>query len=208
MAQTDKPPESFDDLIAAARTGETDALDRVFARFFPHVERQVHRALATDLRTGRPWLVTRFSTGDIVQEVFRSVLADPSRFQGGTEREFAGYLAAVVRNRLLDVLRYHEAEQRDGRRTLARTEDDEVSPHDGPATDALSEDQRIAYEEALAMFEPREQALLRGRIEQSREFKELTADLGYSSVSAAQRTFYRAQARLSIRLRQRGFDER
>lgn len=205
MSFTEGSPESsaahFARKLAAARAREPGALDELFDRFYPQIERKVHLALAKDLRLNRPWLSTRISTGDVVQEVFRSVLADLHGFSGATEEAFAGYLASVVRNRLLDVVRYHEADQRDGRRTLARPEIEEVSPHDGPATDAISAEERQVYEEVLATFTERERALLRGRIEHGREFKDLTDALGFSSLSATRRAFYAAQAQLVVRIR-------
>ncbi|MCA8951996.1 MAG: sigma-70 family RNA polymerase sigma factor [Planctomycetes bacterium] len=200
---SDSPEAPFPAALAAARAREPAALEALFARFYPRVERQVHVALTTDLRRSRPWLATRFSTGDIVQEVFRSVLVDLGGFAGTTEEEFAGYLASVVRNRLLDALRFHEAERRDGRRTIADPDPRQLSPQCGPATDAIAADDRRLYDEVLRTFPERERQLLRGRLEQEREFKDLCRELGYSSLSATRRAFYAAEAQLVIRIRQR-----
>ena len=54
---------------------------------------------------------------------------------------------------------------------------------------------------ALADFEPREQHLLRARLDGVASFRELAAQLGYGSDSAARRAFYDAQARLALRLK-------
>lgn len=206
MTQTEGPNE-FARLLAAARVGTPDALETMFSQFYPRVERQVHAALAKDLRLNRPWLSTRFSTGDVVQEVFRSALTDISSFQGESVPEFSAYLTTLVRNRILDVIRFHEADRRDGRRTQPRADNDDHSPHSGPATDAATNEQREVYNAVLATFDRSDQDLLRGRIEQDREFKDLTESLGYSSVSATRRAFYSAQAQFVIRFRQRLDDE-
>ncbi|MFK7741642.1 MAG: RNA polymerase sigma factor [Planctomycetota bacterium] len=201
-------PPAFPEVLAAARAGDQDALSGLFRQFYPAVERQVHGSLARDLRVNRPWLSTRFSTGDVVQEVFRSVLSDLHGFSGGTEELFTHYLTTVVRNRLLDVVRFHEAERRDGRRTRMQPEDDNTpSPHDGPATDAVLAEQRALLDEVLRTFDDREQELLRRRIEGEEEFQELHSSLGYSSLSACRRAFYAANAKLAIRLRQRQSDQ-
>tara|TARA_R110002096_G_scaffold3489_1_gene17151 strand:+ start:209 stop:859 length:651 start_codon:yes stop_codon:yes gene_type:complete len=196
----------FEDLLAAAKRGAADARNELFRRFYPRVEQFVHVALARDLRAKRPWISARFSTGDVVQEVFRSVLSDLADFRGSTPDSFFGFLSTVVRNRLLDLLRYHEAERRDGRRTT-KSDEDEVSADDGPATDALAAERRAIFAEILGSFPEREQALLRGRIEQRREFQELSDELQFSSVSAARRAFYLAQAQLVLRLKRRDLGE-
>jgi len=206
---SDPEGSDFPRLLEAARRGDQGSLAQLFERFYPSVERQVHAALARDLRVNRPWLTTRFSTGDVVQEVFRSVLSDLDGFAGGTEELFTHYLTTIVRNRLLDIVRFHEAERRDGRRTSPPPEEDETpSFRDGPATDAISAEQREIFEAVLASFDERDQRLLRGRIEADREFQDLTDELGFGSVSATRRAFYAAQAKLAIRVRQRTKEER
>lgn len=202
------PHSPFPATLAAARAGNQAALAKLFEQFYPRVERQVHLSLATDLRRNRPWLTTRFSTGDVVHEVFQSVLKDLHGFDGGTEELFAHYLTTVVRNRLIDIVRYHEAERRDGRKTKAPPEDDLFSSEsDGPPGDAISAEQRQIYGEILGSFPEREQQLLRRRIEDGAEFQDLTEELGYPSLSTTRRTFYAAQAQLVIRLKQRNSDQ-
>ena len=193
----------FLDLLAAARLGQRDAIDQLFRRFYPRVEQYVHVALARDMRRSRPWISARFSTGDVVQEVFRSVLADLDGFRGCTEEAFFAYLATVVRNRLLDVVRYHEAERRDGRRTLPVEPDARASSDAGPATDAVAAERRAIFAEGRRSCPERERARLRGRSEQQREFQDLAAELGFSSLSAARRAFFAAHALLVVRLRRR-----
>ena len=204
----DAPPggDAFAQLLASARRGEQHSIDELFRRFYGRVEQFVHVALARDLRAKRPWISARFSTGDVVQEVFRSVLTDLDGFRGRNGEAFFGYLSTVVRNRLLDLLRFHEADRRDGRRTQ-EADDDQISPDRGPATDALAAERRAIFADVLRGFGEREQALLRGRIQHDRGFRELTAELGFSSMSAAQRAFYSAQAQLVLRLKRRHLGE-
>lgn len=201
---TQTSPTGFQATLAAARAGDSAAMEGLFEEFYPRVKRMVHRGLSRDLRSTRPWLTARFSTGDVVQEVFRSLLKDLRGFQGTSEDAFTGYLAMVVRNRLLDAIRFHEAAQRDGRRTRPSVEDsDAVSPHSGPETDALLADEAESFQEVLKTLPEIEQLLLRARLEQGARFPDLAEQLGYSSPSAARRAFYSAQAQLVIRLRKR-----
>jgi len=202
-------PSSFRATLTAARRGDTEALDALATRFYPTVQRIVHHRLATDLRTSRPWLTARFSTGDVVQEVFQAVLRDLDAFAGESEDAFVGYLAMVVRNRIIDAIRFHQAERRDGRRTrTAPTAFDPAQDGLDPVAEVASTEQVERFFEALAQFEPREQLLLRARFEGVASFEALAAQLGYGSESTARRVFYTAQAKLSLLLKVRGEGER
>jgi RNA polymerase sigma factor (sigma-70 family) len=201
MRLADPTPFAFEETLAAARAGDLEAREALVRRVYPRVEHMVHQALARDLRLSRPWLPARFSTGDIVQDVFRSLIQDLTGFSGTNEAAFVGYLAMIVRNRLLDAIRFHEAAQRDGRRTAQVPEDEEIEGP--PELDLLPSDELEQFLAALRTFPEREQLLLRARIEEGVEFQELADRLGYSSRFAARRAFYAAQALLLIRMRTR-----
>ncbi len=194
----DTEPFDFLAVLARARDNDRESMEALFTRFYPKVQRLVHINLATDLRINRPWMAARFSTGDVVQEVFRSILTDLSSFAGTNEGAFAGYLAMVVRNRILDVIRFHEAARRDGRRGAVPVEDSGLAAaEDDPANAAASQEELKRFHEALNEFPERERLLIRARLEKSATFDELTERLGYSSVSVARRAFYDAQAKLA-----------
>lgn len=201
---TQPEAQEFSEVLSAARSQDPRAVEELFRRFYPRVQRMVHTSLATDLRVHRPWLSTRFSTGDVVQEVFRSVLLDLGAFAGETDGAFAGYLAMVVRNRILDAIRYHEAARRDGRRPSIPAEESGLeATSDDPATRAASDEELERFHAALARFPERERLLLRARFEDTATFQELADQLGFGSASAARRAFYSAQARLASELRPR-----
>ena len=191
----------FSSLLEGARRADVAALDELTRRYYPTVQRMVHLRLANDVRYHRPWLAARFSTGDVVQSVFEGVLRDLGAFAGRTEEAFVGYLATVVRNRILDAVRFHEAAQRDGRRGIPLSEPfDAAGSETDPADAAMSAESIDLVIAALAEFEPRVQHLLRARIEGLASFRELAEQLGYGSESAARRAFFDAQARLALRL--------
>ncbi len=184
-----------------ARQGDRTALEALAERFYPVVQELVHQRLASDLRRSRPWLSARFSTGDVVHSVFESVLWDLGAFAGRTEEAFVGYLATVVRNRILDALRFHQAAQRDGRQGRQIGDDfDAEGAEEDPAETASAREAAARLLAAIARFEPRLQHLLRARIEGLASFRELAEQLGYGSESAARRAFFEAQAQLSVEL--------
>ena len=208
MKMTPLPPSdtqaAFQATLRAARTGDAEATETLFKNYYPRVKQLVHLGLSKDLRSNRPWLTTRFSTGDVVQEVFRSLLKDLSGFRGTTEDAFRGYLAMVVRNRLLDAIRFHESARRDGRRTTPTPEGmDTPSASLDPAAEAQTAEEANDLHEVLQTFPEHERLLLRARLEQGAVFKDLAEQLGYSSKAAARRAFFSAQALLVIRLGQR-----
>jgi len=196
---------TFEETLAAARAGDDAAVDALAGRFYPTVQRIVHQRLTFELRASRPWLAARFSTGDVVQEVFQGVLRDLTAFAGADEDAFVGYLAMVVRNRIVDAIRFHEADRRDVRRGTPPppTEFGLAAPPDDPAESAAQQEFLERVLAALSQFEPREQLLVRARLEDTASFVELARQLGYGSESAARRAFYAAQAKLSLALKER-----
>ena len=196
------PDIPFAELLTSARRGETKALAILTERYYPTVQELVHHRLASDVRTGRPWLTARFSTGDVVHDVFYGVLRDLDAFAGSTEDAFIGYLVVVTRNRIIDMVRFHEADRRDGRRGSALPDGmDLASSRSGPASMAASLEQIELIQHALNEFDAREQHLLRARIEGQATFAELAEQLGYDTESGARRAFYTAQARLALILK-------
>ena len=192
-------------LLASARNHDSVALDELFERFYERVQADVHRRLARDVRISRPWLKARFSTGDVVQEVFRSILSDLETFGGSTEDAFAGWLSVVARNRIVDSIRFHEADCRDGRKVQPIAEDEEQlqnSRGTDPMVSAARQEEIQRLENALKEFEPRVQLLVRARAEDLASFEELAEQLGFGSESSARRAFFAAQARLALKLRQ------
>ncbi|MEZ6016126.1 MAG: sigma-70 family RNA polymerase sigma factor [Planctomycetota bacterium] len=187
--------------LARARAHEPRALDALFEAFYAPVSRMVHQSLARDMRRSRPWLTARFSTGDVVQEVFRSVLQDLGGFMGQSADAFVGYLALVVRNRIFDAVRFHEASRRDGRRTGELSAlHDRATGADDPCDVVANTEGCERLQRALEQLPEHERLLLRARFEESESFAWLAESLGYPSVSTARRAFYAAQARLALLL--------
>ncbi len=192
---------SFLEILERAQKGSSEAIEVLVERFYPQVETLVHERLARDVRTGRPWLRARFSTGDLVQEVFASVLKDLNKFFGETEQGFCGWLAMVVRNRIVDSIRFHEAGCRDGR-VMGQLPEGADAYIPGTATDpaqaATREEDFLRLAENLQVLDDKERYLVRGRIEGGLSFRELAEHLGLGSESTARRAFFAAQSRLVL----------
>jgi RNA polymerase sigma factor (sigma-70 family) len=188
-----------------ARNGDRSAQEALFQRIYPRLQRIAHWSVANEVRLRRPWLAALFSTGDIVQDVCQRVLHELPAFEADNERALISYLGVVVRNRLFDVLRFHEAVRRDCRRAIGNPEDLELrEPAAGPATQVLHEDLVAAFWRASDTLPPRERELLRLRAQGAPTFEQIATSLGYPSADAARKALYAAQARLLIQLRRLG----
>jgi RNA polymerase sigma factor (sigma-70 family) len=193
-------------LLAAVRAGSAEARNELVRRYQPRVAGLVHHHIRTRLRPQQHAVLRLLSTGDIVQEVFVEVLRGLDRWDGEAEEPFVALLATLVEHRLLDQVRRSQAGRRDVRRehgsvpdTIGIADDDR-----GPATLAMSREQVDIYRDVLTTFAERERALLTLRLEDACEFEEIAGRLAYPSGDAARKAFHATQARLLLRLRQRG----
>lgn len=186
----------FADHLHAARLGARDSQDALCRHFYPRVERIVHAQLRRELGAQRGGIAARFSSSDVVQEVFLRVIAGLSSFHGESEAQFQSYLVAIVRHRILDAVRHHAAARRDYRRNAFDIEGARWMTLDP----ALSHDSRpdLAAAELIPSLAPlslAQRRILSARIERNLTFEEIAAELGYTSRYAARRAFFSAQAR-------------
>lgn len=198
-------PPDFPAILAAAKRGDQTALDSLCSMHYATVERIAHRELRAKLGSSASNLIALFSTGDVVQDVFRKVLTNLEGFVGETEGEFVNYIAIAVHTRLLDLVRFHHAVRRDRRKT---TRDDAAlaqnTDPDHPVAKLCADEQVRIYFSILDDFAARERALLVRRLNGDATFETLAEELGFPSKEAARKSFNRLHARLLIRLQKRG----
>ncbi len=200
--------DGLPELLAAAKAGSSTARDELLARFLPRVAGLVHAQIQRRLRPQQHGLLRLLSTGDVVQEVLLDVLRNLDRWDVDHEAAFIALLATLVEHRLLDQIRKSQAAARDVRRVAdagpqtAGVPDREA----GPATMAGNAEHLAIYREVLATFSERERALVSLRLEDGVEGQELAERLAWPSADAARKAFHGVQARLVLRLRQRGLD--
>lgn len=201
-------------LFVRCRAGDIEARDELARLLLPRVSDAVHRELARDYRRHHAWLLPLFSTGDVVQDVFVAVLADDSLFADFEPRDedsLVRFVTTLVRNRILDTIRYHEAQRRDPRRQVRPSADEregarpEIQDDEaGPGTLAVLGEQVEMFRDVLESFPERIRLLLHLRLVEERPFDEIAHELGWPSRSACNKAFLEAKARLLLRLRERG----
>ena len=201
-------PDSIDfpRKLAAARRGSRSAQQALFQDYYPQVERIVHAQLRRGLGRRRGCLASRFSTADVVQDVFHSLIRSLGAFTGATQGEFVAYMVKLIRSRTLDTIRHHRASCRDYRRSQGSPENVpsvEIAPalEGESSSSAVDADLQVSYRAALELLPEPARRLLRARIERGLGFEELAHELGYPSRYAARRAFFSAQARLIVRMK-------
>jgi RNA polymerase sigma factor (sigma-70 family) len=198
--------DGLPELLAAARAGSSTARDELLTRFLPRVRGLVHGQIQRRLRPQQHALLRLLSTGDVVTEVMVDVLRHLDQWDVVHEDAFVALLATLVEHRLLDQIRRAQAGVRDVRRLhdAGPTTAGVPNADAGPATLAANAEQMAIYREVLASFPERERALLAMRLEDELPWQELADRLGWPSADAARKAFHGVQAKLLLRLRQRG----
>lgn len=206
---TDGAAGDWAELARRCVDGDAAARAELVQRFYPRVQTAVHRQLQGDFRQRHRWILPLFSTRDVVQDVFAQVVDGLDGCDFPDEDAFLGYLSTMVRNRLLDAVRFHEAKKRDARRD-ARDTDAEVTvdrPDERqvvPALAAQLAEQAAVLRAVLEELPERQRALVTMRIVDEETFPTIASRLGYASAETARQAFVEAQARLLVKLRARG----
>ncbi len=196
--------------IAAAAAGDLLAQEQVVGACLPAVRALVHRELQQDFRQRHRWILPLFSTQDVVHEVLAAVVRELADTQFVGPEPFCAYLGTLVRHRLLDAVRFHEAARRDGRKQVGEptagmaevaADRREVTP-----TLAASLGERAGLvRDALAELPERQRRLLELRLLEDATFPQIRTALGYASDETARQACLDAQAKLLVKLRVRGF---
>ncbi len=196
--------------ITAAAAGDGAARDRLVGLCYGTVRARVHRELEGDFRKQHKWILPLFSTTDVVHEVLVGVVKDLADTDFVGPEPFFAYLGTLVRHRLLDAVRFHEAARRDGRKQVAEPTGGiagvAADRREATPTLAASLGERAALvREALTELPERQRRLLEMRLLEDATFPVIKAALGYASDETARQAFHDAQAKLLVKLRMRGF---
>lgn len=193
-----RPGNAADDLdstfqlISRARTGDQDAIERLFARHLKPLQRWASGRLPK-------WARDLADTDDLVQEALLQTFKKIEDFEPRRVGALQAYLRQAVLNRLRDELR------RKARRPDATDLDglEDVTAR-SPLEEAIGRQAIEDYEEALGRLRPEEREAIIARVEIGYTYDELAEALGKPSADAARKTARRALLRLAEEMNRAG----
>jgi RNA polymerase sigma-70 factor (ECF subfamily) len=176
------------ELLRRARSGDDQALNRLFSRYLPALQRWAHRRVPLWARNG-------MDTADVVQETALHALRNLESFEPQREGALLGYLRRSLVNRIRDRFR-HAA-----RHPAALELDQAASTAASPLDLAINDEDRRQYEAALSRLRAHDREAIVGRIEFGYSYEQLALILKKPTPGAARLAVRRALLRLSDEMR-------
>ena len=159
------PVDSTIDLLRRAKSGDRDALNRLFTRYRPKLRRWASGRLPRSCRD-------LLDTDDLVQETLVRAINRLGHFEPQRDGALLAFLREAMKNRIIDELR---------RRRLANRVpiDDNCRDHGAsPLEEAIGKETAALYEAALARLRPEEREAIIAKIEMDGGWKDVAIELG------------------------------
>jgi RNA polymerase sigma-70 factor (ECF subfamily) len=177
--------ESTFHLIQRFRGGDREALEQLFARHLPRLQRWARGRLPK-------WARDLADTQDLVQETLLQTFNRMDVFEPAREGALQAYLRQAVMNRIRDEIR------RTARRPAhAELEGTEVDPARSPLEEVVGMEEIERYESALERLRPEEREMIILRVELGYTYEEVARLLEKPTSGAAHKATKRALVRLA-----------
>ena len=173
------------DLVERAKSGDSDALNRLFSRFLPSLRRWASGRLPR-------WSRDLMDTDDLVQETVVRAVKRLDRFESRHEGALQAYLRQAIVNRIRDEVRRAKRSP-----APAVLDDNQSDPGASPLEAAIGEEALQRYEAALARLRPEEREAIIARVEMDGSYQDVAQALGKPSADAARMAVSRALVRLA-----------
>jgi RNA polymerase sigma-70 factor, ECF subfamily len=173
------------ELVERAKSGDDEALNRLFARYLPSLRRWASGRLPR-------WSRDLMDTDDLVQETVIRAVKRIDRFESRHEGALQAYLRQAIVNRIRD-------EVRRAKRSPMPSALDENAADAGasPLEEAIGGEALECYEAALTRLRPEEREAIVARVEMDGSYQEVATALGKPSADAARMAISRALLRLA-----------
>jgi RNA polymerase sigma-70 factor, ECF subfamily len=182
------PLEPTEELLSRVRGGDRAALDELFGRYLPPLQRWASGRLPRSVRDIA-------DTQDIVQETLLSSLRRLDRFQPHRDGALYAYLREAVINRIRD--QFRRARRRPEATPLA---DDHAGDDASPLELAIGREMLDRYEAALQRLRTDEREAVIARVELGCSYDEVAEALGKPSRDAARMAVVRALIKLAAEM--------
>jgi RNA polymerase sigma-70 factor (ECF subfamily) len=184
---------SSQELLERAREGDSGALNRLFARYLPRLNRWAHRRVPT-------WARDAADTADLVQETVFRTLRRLDSFEPQRDGALLGYLRRALQNRVHD--QFRRASRRPPIDPLVDGLDERIASDDeSPLDVVIGHDDRRRYEAALKRLRPIDRRAIVASIELGYNYEQLALVLNKPSGPAARLAVRRALLRLGDEMR-------
>lgn len=173
-------------LLRRAKRGDREALDELFARHLPLLQRWARGRLPR-------WSRGVAETTDLVQDAVFNAFRRLSAFEPKREGALQAYLRESIRNRVRDELRL--AGRRGDPETMV--DDDVMDAQPSPLDQVLERDTAQRYAAALARLPEGDRDLIVGRLELEYSYEQLAVATGRRGAEAARVAVRRALLHLA-----------
>ena len=184
--------ESTFELIARARDGDEQALERLFARHLGPLQRWASGRLPK-------WARGLTDTDDLVQDTLLHTFKRIDAFDPRRVGALQAYLRQAILNRLRDELR---RKARQGQSIDLEAID--LQAEGSPLEEAIGREAVERYERALQRLKPEEREAIIARVELGYSYEELAEALEKPSAEAARKAAERALLRLAEEMKADG----
>lgn len=196
------------ELVQRAQGGDSDALNRLFQRYYERVRRSVRARIGSHLRM-------RLDSEDILQPTFAKAFANFDRFEMRHEGSFLHWLAEYAERQIHDANDREKAQKRvpHGGKLTSLDDDggDESRPRlevpgrtTGPIDRVVRSEREIAVEECLEQMAEHHRRVIVLRDYDGLEWNEVAAKMQKNTDSAVRELHRRAMLELAKLLRRRG----
>ena len=185
--QPSSPPsaDSTFELLRRARTGDREALDRLFTRHLAPLQRWASGRLPRGARD-------LADTDDLVQDTLLRTLKSMDGFEPRRVGALQAYLRQAILNRVRDEFRHKQR-----RPDQTGIDDLQIGGGESPLEEAIGRQAVESYEQALARLRPEEREAIIGRVELGMSYADLADALGKPTTEAARKAAKRALLRLA-----------
>jgi RNA polymerase sigma-70 factor (ECF subfamily) len=176
-------------LLERAKAGNSEALESLFARHIPVLQRWARGRLPR-------WTRDIADTSDLVQETVLQMFKRVEAFEPRGEGALQAYLRQAVLNRIRNELRSK------GRKPAIEDLDERIaSDQTSPLEAAIRQEQLDRYDAAMARLSEHERDLIVARLELGLTYEEIAGALEKPSWNAARMAAARALMRLAEELK-------
>jgi RNA polymerase sigma factor (sigma-70 family) len=177
--------ESSSTLILRAQRGDSDALERLLARYLPRLLRWASGRLPGSARG-------MADTQDLVQDALIGAVRNLKEFSDQGEGALQAYLRQAVMNRIRDEIRRQAA--RPSNTGVVHVIQD---PAPSPLESAMGRETFARYDQALSVLDPMDREAIVARLELGCSYHEIADLLDKSTADAARMQVARALAKLA-----------